>query len=104
MFYVLLLYLTMFPHHTHSYTVEIERYRFPRFESEFVNEIDEIEVYHLLFRFGVIGREVVPERVTDARPLPTYTPDPLPVRYIEFPYYDFAKRVMIFITIKINYV
>lgn len=104
MFLYLLLYLAMFPHQTHSYTVEIEDYQFPRFESEFVLPADEIEVYHVLYRFGVISPNSVPQRVKDARPLPPYRPDPLPIRYFEYPYYDFGKRIMIFITVNVNYV
>lgn len=94
----------MFPHQTHSYSVEVRDYKVPHFKTEFVCPADEIEVYHILFRLGVIGRNVVPSNVVDARPLPSYTPDPLPLRYVEYPYYDFAKRIMVFITIKINYV
>lgn len=96
--------LTMFPYATHSYSVVVESYSKPTFKSEFVNRVDEIEVYHILYRLGVCNKDCIPERVHEARPLPPTKNSPMPVRYLEYPYYDFNKRIMVFITLKIDYV
>ena len=87
----------------HSYSIEIDSYQKPKFYSEFDSNVDRLEVYKILYSIGVVSPSNVPPDIQDAWPLPS-RPNPLPLRYLEYPYYDFAQRKMIMLTLKITYV